>query len=154
MTGVPPAAATAEVDAVDRAALHLRRLGRQVRRRACTHRRSRDVTLAMNEPIGVDRHRLPGRGAAARLRLAGRAGDRHGQPRGRGAVASATRCSATDLYQVLETSDVPAGVINIVTGERDELAESLAEHDDVDALWYFGARTAAADGRSAPRPAT
>jgi aldehyde dehydrogenase (NAD+) len=46
--------------------------------------------------------------------------------------------SGTDLYQVLETSDVPAGVINIVTGQRDPLAKVLAEHDDVDALWYVG----------------
>ncbi|HEY0584157.1 MAG TPA: aldehyde dehydrogenase family protein [Chloroflexota bacterium] len=46
--------------------------------------------------------------------------------------------SATDLYQVLDTSDVPAGVINIVTGARDPLAQVLAEHDDVDALWYVG----------------
>jgi aldehyde dehydrogenase (NAD+) len=46
--------------------------------------------------------------------------------------------SATDLYQVLDTSDVPAGVINIVTGARDSLALVLAEHDDVDALWYVG----------------
>jgi aldehyde dehydrogenase (NAD+) len=46
--------------------------------------------------------------------------------------------SATDLYQVLETSDVPAGVVNIVTGRRDVLARTLAEHDDVDSIWYFG----------------
>jgi aldehyde dehydrogenase (NAD+) len=46
--------------------------------------------------------------------------------------------SATDLYQVLDTSDVPAGAINIVTGDRDSLAQVLAEHDDVDALWYVG----------------
>jgi len=46
--------------------------------------------------------------------------------------------SATDLYQVLETSDVPPGVINIVTGARDPLAQVLADHDDVDALWYVG----------------
>jgi aldehyde dehydrogenase (NAD+) len=46
--------------------------------------------------------------------------------------------SATDLYQVLETSDVPAGVVNIVTGERDALAGVLAKHDDVDAVWYVG----------------
>jgi len=43
------------------------------------------------------------------------------------------------LYQVLETSDVPAGVVNIVTGVRDELGKVLAEHDDVDAVWYVGA---------------
>ena len=45
---------------------------------------------------------------------------------------------ATDLYQVLDTSDLPAGVVNIVTGERDHLVKTLVEHDDVDSLWYFG----------------
>ncbi|MDU6489966.1 aldehyde dehydrogenase family protein, partial [Bradyrhizobium sp.] len=50
--------------------------------------------------------------------------------------------AATDFYQVLETSDVPAGVVNIVTGERDALAKVLAEHDDVDALWVFGSQEA------------
>ena len=42
---------------------------------------------------------------------------------------------ATDLYQVLETSDVPAGAVNIVTGRAAELAKVLAQHDDVDGLW-------------------
>jgi aldehyde dehydrogenase (NAD+) len=46
--------------------------------------------------------------------------------------------AATDLYQVLETSDVPGGVVNIVTGAREELVKTLAEHDDVAALWYCG----------------
>jgi aldehyde dehydrogenase (NAD+) len=46
--------------------------------------------------------------------------------------------AATDLYQVFDTSDVPAGVVNIVTGVRDDLARVLAEHDDVDAVWYVG----------------
>ena len=45
--------------------------------------------------------------------------------------------AATDLYQVLETSDVPAGVFNIVTGIRGPLLKTLAEHEDVDALWVF-----------------
>ncbi len=45
---------------------------------------------------------------------------------------------ATDFYQVLETSDVPGGVVNIVTGARDELTKVLAGHADVDAIWYFG----------------
>ena len=48
--------------------------------------------------------------------------------------------AATDFYSVLETSDVPPGVINIVTGDRDALAKILAEHDDVEAVWYFGGR--------------
>jgi aldehyde dehydrogenase (NAD+) len=45
---------------------------------------------------------------------------------------------ATDLYQVLDTSDLPGGVLNIVTGPREELAAVLAAHDDVDAMWYWG----------------
>ena len=45
---------------------------------------------------------------------------------------------ATDFYQLLDTSDVPGGVINIVTGERELLAKVLAQHDDVDAIWYMG----------------
>jgi len=45
---------------------------------------------------------------------------------------------ATDLYQVLETSDLPGGVINIVTGGHDTLMKTLSEHDDVEAIWYFG----------------
>ncbi len=46
--------------------------------------------------------------------------------------------SATDFYSVLETSDVPPGVINIVTGEAMELAKTLAAHNDVDGVWAFG----------------
>ena len=45
---------------------------------------------------------------------------------------------ATDFYQVVETSDVPAGTLNIVTGERSALLPALAKHDDVDAVWCFG----------------
>jgi aldehyde dehydrogenase (NAD+) len=44
----------------------------------------------------------------------------------------------SDLYQVFETSDLPAGVVNIVTGHAPELLKTLAEHDDLDALWSFG----------------
>ena len=43
-----------------------------------------------------------------------------------------------DLYQLFETSDLPDGVLNIVTGRSSELMKVLAEHDDVDAVWYFG----------------
>ncbi|MBK5566194.1 aldehyde dehydrogenase family protein [Ensifer sp. SSB1] len=46
--------------------------------------------------------------------------------------------AATDFYTVLETSDVPAGVVNIVTGSTIELAKTLASHNEVDALWAFG----------------
>lgn len=45
---------------------------------------------------------------------------------------------ATDFYQVLDTSDLPAGVINIVTGEQDELSAELARHYDIEGLWYWG----------------
>ncbi len=46
--------------------------------------------------------------------------------------------SATDFYQVLDTSDVPGGVVNIVTGNRDHLVKTLVQHEDVDSVWYFG----------------
>jgi len=42
-----------------------------------------------------------------------------------------------DLYQVFETSDLPDGVVNIVPGRAAELMKTLAEHDDVDAIWSF-----------------
>jgi len=45
--------------------------------------------------------------------------------------------AATDFYQILETSDVPAGVVNILTGDHAELAPTLAKHLDVDAVWSF-----------------
>jgi len=45
---------------------------------------------------------------------------------------------ATDFYQILETSDVPAGVVNIVTGNRDDLAKVIAAHDQVESIWYQG----------------
>ena len=47
--------------------------------------------------------------------------------------------SATDFVQVLETSDVPAGVVNILTGPHPDLAETMARHMDIDAVWTFGA---------------
>ena len=68
------------------------------------------------------------------------------------AVPSASHpLSATDFYSVLDTSDVPAGVVNIVTGEANALAKTLAEHDGVDALWYVGDAAGAAQGRGAVR---
>jgi len=45
---------------------------------------------------------------------------------------------ATDFYQIFETSDLPGGVVNIVTGSRDHLSKTLVEHDDVDSMWHFG----------------
>jgi aldehyde dehydrogenase (NAD+) len=46
--------------------------------------------------------------------------------------------SATDFYSVVETSDVPDGVLNIVTGDAEGLADVLSKHNDVDAVWAFG----------------
>src|SRR5690242_15158385 len=42
-----------------------------------------------------------------------------------------------DLYQVFDTSDLPGGAVNIVTGRASELLKTLAEHDDVDGIWCF-----------------
>ncbi len=49
--------------------------------------------------------------------------------------SSALPVLATDLYQVLDTSDLPDGVVNIVTSAGKELAAVLAGHGDVDAIW-------------------
>ena len=47
---------------------------------------------------------------------------------------------ALDLCQVIETSDVPAGVVNVVTGHREELTETLVAHEQVECVWYFGSK--------------
>ncbi len=49
-----------------------------------------------------------------------------------------------DLYQVFDTSDLPGGVVNLVSGRADELGRTLAEHDDVDAIWSFRDEASAA----------
>jgi aldehyde dehydrogenase (NAD+) len=99
----------------------------------------RGVALAMNEPIGVMGLACPD--DAPLLGMVSLIG---------AAIATGNTVvvipsekhplAATDFYQVLETSDVPGGVINIVTGPKDSLMKTIAEHDDVDAVWYFGAR--------------
>jgi aldehyde dehydrogenase (NAD+) len=98
---------------------------------------SRTVTLAMNEAIGVVGVVCPDEapllGLVSLVAPAIAMGNRV-------IVVPSERAplAATDFYQVLDTSDVPGGVVNIVTGKRDELAETLASHDDVEAVWYFG----------------
>ncbi|MDE1161546.1 MAG: aldehyde dehydrogenase family protein [Acidobacteriaceae bacterium] len=42
-----------------------------------------------------------------------------------------------ELYQVFDTSDIPGGVVNFVSGKASELGKTLADHDDVDAVWSF-----------------
>ncbi len=97
----------------------------------------RGVTLAMNEAIGVMAIGCPDN--APLLAMVSMLAP---------AIAMGNRCVlvpsqrypllATDFYQVLETSDVPGGVVNIVTGERESLMKVLAEHNQVDSLWYHG----------------
>jgi aldehyde dehydrogenase (NAD+) len=45
---------------------------------------------------------------------------------------------AADLYQLFDTSDLPGGAVNIVTGHASQLLKTLAEHDDIDAIWCYG----------------
>jgi aldehyde dehydrogenase (NAD+) len=53
-----------------------------------------------------------------------------------------------DLYQVFDTSDLPDGAINIVTGYRSQLLKTVAEHDDVDAVWCFSNESNAVEAKS------
>ncbi len=96
----------------------------------------RGVALAMREPVGVIGALCPDE--APLLGLVSVLAP---------ALAMGNRCvlvasepfplAATDFYQVLETSDVPPGVANILTGSHAALAPVLAEHLDLDALWCF-----------------
>jgi len=97
----------------------------------------RGVTLAMHEPIGVmglaapETHPLLGFVSLVAPAIAV----------GNTVVvvpSSAHPLAATDFYGVLETSDLPDGVVNIVTGEKEALAQVLSEHLDVDAVWFSG----------------
>jgi aldehyde dehydrogenase (NAD+) len=108
------------------------------------HTPFRNVTLAMPEPIGVlgvicpDSHPLLGFLSTVLPGIA----------MGNTVVAvpsSRAPLPAVELYQVFDTSDLPGGVVNIVTGLRDELAPVLAAHDDVDGVWYFGSAEGSAD---------
>jgi aldehyde dehydrogenase (NAD+) len=106
--------------------------------------RSRFVTIAMNEPWGVMGIVCPNEApllAFVSLVMPAIA-------MGNCVVIAPSAnhpLSATDFYSVLDTSDVPAGVVNIVTGEANVLAKTLAEHDGVDALWYVGDTDGAAE---------
>ncbi len=108
------------------------------------HTPYRNVTLAMPDPMGVmgivAPDEAPLLGFLSVVMPAVAMGNRVV------AIPSGTwPLAATDLYQVLETSDVPGGVINIVTGEREELAPVLAAHDDVSSVWYFGSSDGSAE---------
>jgi aldehyde dehydrogenase (NAD+) len=97
---------------------------------------ARVVTLALHEPVGVvgivapDNQPLLGLVSLVAPALA----------MGNTVVAVPSErhpLLATDLYQVIEYSDIPAGALNIVTGRSAELCGVLAKHDDVDGLWVF-----------------
>src|SRR5438105_13714301 len=104
----------------------------------------RGVTLAMNEPIGVIGIACPE--AEPLLGFVSLVSPAVAVGNTVIAIPSeAHPLAATELYTVLDASDVPAGVINIVTGAKDALAKVLAEHDDVDAVWYFGNHAAGAE---------
>ena len=104
----------------------------------------RGVTLAMNEPVGVIGIACPE--AEPLLGFVSLVGPAVAVGNTVIAIPSeAHPLAATELYTVLDASDVPAGVINIVTGAKDALAKVLAEHDDVDAVWYFGNHAAGAE---------
>ncbi len=47
---------------------------------------------------------------------------------------------AMELYRVLEASDLPGGVWNIITGTPEELEKTLADHDGIAAIWHFGTK--------------
>jgi aldehyde dehydrogenase (NAD+) len=53
-----------------------------------------------------------------------------------------------DLYQLFDTSDLPGGAVNIVTGYTSQLLKTLAEHEDVDAIWCFGDESSAASAKA------
>ena len=108
------------------------------------HTPYRNVTLAMPEPLGVLGVVCPE--AAPLLGFLSTVLPPIAMGNTVVAVPSSpTPLPVTDLYQVLETSDLPDGVVNIVTGLRDELAPVLAAHDDVDGVWYFGSAEGSAE---------
>jgi aldehyde dehydrogenase (NAD+) len=108
------------------------------------HTPFRNVTLAMNEPIGVLGLVAPADAPLLGFLSLVLPALAMGNP----VVAIPSErwpLLATDLYQVFDTSDVPGGAVNIVTGTRKELVPVLAAHDDVDGVWFFGPRAEAAE---------
>ena len=54
--------------------------------------------------------------------------------------SKANPLACLDFYQVIDTSDVPGGVVNIISGSPGELGKVLSEHSGVDAIWHFGSK--------------
>ncbi|MGR3493227.1 MAG: aldehyde dehydrogenase family protein, partial [Shimia sp.] len=108
----------------------------------------RGTALAMREPVGVVGVIAPP--TTPLLGLIGTAAPAIAMGNSVVAVASFPfPLAATDLYQVLETSDVPGGVFNILTGDPAELAPTLADHMNVDAVWSFAGQAAEIEHRAA-----
>jgi aldehyde dehydrogenase (NAD+) len=53
-----------------------------------------------------------------------------------------------DLYQLFDTSDLPGGAVNIVTGYVSQLLKTLAEHDELDAIWCYGDEATGASAKA------
>jgi aldehyde dehydrogenase (NAD+) len=101
------------------------------------HTPFRNVTLAMPEPLGVVGVVCPE--GVPLLGLVSTVAPVVAMGNAAVVVPSlAGSLVAADLYQLLDTSDVPGGVVNIVTGYAEEVVPTLADHDDVDGIWYFG----------------
>ncbi len=96
----------------------------------------RGVALAMKEPVGVIGalcpHEMPLLGLVATMAPAIAMGNCIIL-----CASEAFPLAATDFVQVLETSDVPAGVVNILTGPHKDLTNPIARHMDIDAVWSF-----------------
>jgi aldehyde dehydrogenase (NAD+) len=96
----------------------------------------RNVTLAMHEPVGTIGIRCPSE--APLLGFLSTVMPALAMGNTVIAIPSEVCPLITgDLYSLFETSDLPAGAVNIVTGRPNELLKTLAEHDDVDAIWCF-----------------
>jgi aldehyde dehydrogenase (NAD+) len=137
-TGAAPDAAAAEVAASVKRAFHYAAWADKYDGRV--HATPfRNVTIAMNEPIGVMAVVAPESPSLLGFLSVVLPPVAMGNPV---IVVPSERwpLAALDCYQVFDTSDLPGGVINIVTGAREDLAPILAAHDDVDGIWYFGAR--------------
>jgi aldehyde dehydrogenase (NAD+) len=98
---------------------------------------TRHVTLAMNEPWGVLGIACPDdaplAGMVSMIAPAIALGNRVVA-----VVSQAHPLIGADFYALLDTSDVPGGVVNLLSGAREELVQTLAAHNDVDAFWYAG----------------
>jgi aldehyde dehydrogenase (NAD+) len=107
----------------------------------------RNIAIAMNEPIGVMAIICPAE--APLLGFLSLVLPALAMGNTVVAVPSETYPLITaDLYHLFDTSDLPAGAVNIVTGYTTQLLKVLAEHDDVDAIWSFGDEANAAAAKA------